>query len=245
MSIGDIGDDVLAHVLEFVQDSVRAWAAVSLVNKSFNRAKSKWYFELFATRQETLDFFRKDHAWRVRKLEVGTFSKRHLYVPNTKMHVAGFPSLMELKFIRAVPTSKLPPTIKKLWFWHCDIDDTFLEPLCTTTVHYLSICECPKVTGANFSSFRDLLSLQLHSVYWSEFISWPPNLRALDLYDFHASTLPLFPGLHTLKMYACHRVIGSSLMPQPTLRTADIQCCNDIKPCDVDRMLRKVPHYTH
>lgn len=39
MSIGDIGDDDLAHVLEFVQDSVRAWAAVSLVNKSFNRAK--------------------------------------------------------------------------------------------------------------------------------------------------------------------------------------------------------------
>jgi len=239
MSINEI-DDVLAHVLEFVQDSLRAWAALSLVNKAFHCAGSKWYFWLFATRQETIDFFRRDHAWRVCKLEIGTFSKRHLYAPNTMMHVNGFQSLVELKFIRAMPLLEFPPRIRKLWFWHCEIDDKFLEPLCATDVQYISIANCPKVTGAYFSKFRSLSTLQLHSMDWPELIPLPPNLRELDLYDVeHLSTLPLFSTLHTLKMYACHRVDGASLIPQPTLRTASIQCCNRIKPSDIERMLGK------
>lgn len=227
MTLAELGPDLLEHILDFVPDSLRSWAVLPRVNKLFKAAESRWHFKVVARdkmRQHKLDKLACRRSRRICHLEVG--DNRDWFKP-AEMMIPDFPFLTKLELVRCATNFTLgtvPPSVKELVLWMCDVDDDGLRCL-PATLETLTLAGCTKVSGASLACLRNLRHLRLHYMDSIEAAFFPKTLLSLELLQCECTIdIPQLPELQKLIVRLCCNV--QSIATQPKLIEALVTGCN-------------------
>jgi hypothetical protein len=241
MDIAALGPDVLAHILSFASDSFISWAVLLRVNKLFNTADLRWYFEVKVRGRRALRQLGRRRWNRVRNLELGDyeFHAANLVIPP-------FPFLTKLQVTKCssnLTLSTVYPSLKELCLRLCAVDDDGLR-LVPDSLESLILLGCAKITGASLQHFRHLKRLRLRHMKLIANAALVPTLKRLDMEHCDGLTdIPLLPELHTLTVLSCKDV--KTIAEQPTLRAAWIDRCRHLDDWRLGDEFRYVDWYPY
>lgn len=241
MDIAALGPDVLAHILSFASDSFISWAVLLRVNKLFNTADLRWYFEVKVRGRRALKRLGINHLNRVCNLVLGDyeFHAANLVIPP-------FPFLTKLQVTKCASNltlSTVYPSLKELCLRLCAVDDEGLR-LVTDSLESLILLGCAKITGASLLHFQHLKHLRLRHMKLIANAPLAATLQRLDMEHCDGLTdIPLLPELHTLTVLSCNDV--KTIADQPKLRAVWIDRCRHLDDQRLGDEFRHVDWYPY